>query len=124
MVDQTDRRRFLFDAGAGLWLANQASAFQAESTPSVRIHIVDEATKRPIAARLRLLDARGEEITPLGRNAQPDKDAVEEGRSLSIARLFLYRWEAWVRFDSFPLRFTAVRGYEYEIAEGTLTADG
>jgi hypothetical protein len=123
MGEQTDRRRFLFDAGAGLWLSNQASAFQAESTRSVRIHIVDEATKKPIAVRIRLLDARGEEVTPVGRNAQPAKDAVEGDVRFQSRGYFYTDGVLSVRFDSLPLQYTILRGYEYEIAEGTLTAN-
>ena len=72
-----NRRRFLFDAGAGLWLAANANGFQQATSATVRIQILDRATKKPLAARIRLLDARGAEVTPLGRNAQPAKDAVE-----------------------------------------------
>jgi hypothetical protein len=72
-----NRRRFLFEANAGLWLAANAKGFQASAPPAVRVQILDGATKKPIAARIRLLDARGAEVTPLGRNVQPAKGAVE-----------------------------------------------
>ena len=118
-----NRRRFLFDAGAGLWLAANANGFQQATSATVRLQILDRATKKPLASRIRLLDASGSEITPLGRNAQPDKDAVEGDVRFQSRGYFYTEGRLSVRADAFPLRFTAVRGYEYQISEGTLTAD-
>jgi hypothetical protein len=118
-----NRRRFLFDAGAGLWLAANANGFQQATSATVRLQILDRATKKPLASRIRLLDASGSEITPLGRNAQPDKDAVEGDVRFQSRGYFYTEGRLSVRTDAFPLRFTAVRGYEYQISEGTLTAD-
>lgn len=115
---QWDRRRFLLDAGAGLWLAAQTNS----SGGSVRINILDGATKKPLAARIRLLDARGAEVAPLGRNAQPAKDAVEGDVRFQSRGYFYTDGSIAVRSDAFPLRYTVLRGYEYQIAEGTLTA--
>src|SRR5205823_10270927 len=47
----SNRRRFLYDAAAGLWLSAKASGFQSAGAPALRIQIVDSATKKPIAAR-------------------------------------------------------------------------
>ena len=52
----SNRRRFLYDAAAGLWLSAKASGFQSAGAPALRIQIVDSATKKPMAARVRLLD--------------------------------------------------------------------
>jgi hypothetical protein len=116
-----ERRHFLFDAGAGLWLSAEANAFQGQSD-SIRIRILDAATKKPLAARVRLQDAQGTEVTPLGRNEQPAKDAVEGDVRFQSRGYFYTDGALTVRSHAFPLRFTVVRGYEYEIAEGTLSA--
>jgi hypothetical protein len=121
--ERWDRRRFLFDAGAGLWLAGQASAFQGEPPQAVRIQVLDGATKKPLAARIRLLNARGAEVTPLGRSAQPAKDAVEGDVRFQSRGYFYTDGALMVRTDSLPLQYTVVRGYEYQIAQGTLTAN-
>lgn len=118
-----DRRRFLFDCGAGLWLTAQANAFQPAPAQAVRIQILDSATKKPLAARIRLVDARGAEVTPLGRNAQPGKDAVEGDVRFQSRGYFYTDGALMVRFDALPLQYTVLRGYEYQIAEGTLTAN-
>jgi TolB protein len=115
-------RQFLFDTSAGLWLAAQANGSQAAKDSAVRIRIVDAATKKPLVARVRLQDARGAEVIPLGRNAQPAKDAVEGNVRFQSRGYFYTDGTLTVRSDAFPLRFTVVRGYEYQIAEGTLQA--
>ena len=117
-----ERRRFLFDTSAGLWLAAKANGSQAAADSAVRIRIVDAATKKPLVARARLQDARGAEVIPLGRNAQPAKDAVEGDVRFQSRGYFYTDGTLTVRPDVFPLRFTVVRGYEYQIAEGTLRA--
>jgi hypothetical protein len=113
------RRRFLFDTGAGLWLT--AKDLPAAGAAPVRIRIVDAATRRPLAARIRLLDVRGAEVAPIGRNAEPAKGAVEGDVRFQSRGYFYAQGELAVRPDSLPLRYTVVRGYEYRIAEGTLT---
>ncbi len=118
-----ERRRFLFDTSAGLWLAAKANGSQAPADSVVRIRILDAATKKPLVARVRLQDARGTEVTPLGRNSQPAKDAVEGDVRFQSRGYFYTDGTLTVRSDTFPLRFTVLRGYEYQIAEGTLRAD-
>ena len=118
---QWNRRRFLLDAGAGLWVASQANAFQSPAPEAIRIQIIDNATKNPLAARIRLLDSRGVEVTPLGRASNPAKDAVEGDVRFQSRGYFYADGTLSVRGDTLPLRYTVIRGYEYEIAEGTLT---
>jgi hypothetical protein len=118
-----NRRRFLFDSSAGLWLAATAGGFQAAKNDAVRIEILDGATKKPIAARIRLLDARGAEVIPLGRNTQPAKNAVEGDVRFQSRGYFYTDGAVMVRSDAFPLQFTVLRGYEYQITQGTITAD-
>lgn len=120
---RSNRRRFLFDAGAGLWLSANANASQSAGAPAVRIQIVDGATKKPLAARVRLLDARGTEVAPLGRTEQPARDAVEGDVRFQSRGYFYTDGVLQVRSDSLPLRYTVIRGYEHRIAEGTLTSD-
>ncbi|MGH9719447.1 MAG: CehA/McbA family metallohydrolase, partial [Bryobacteraceae bacterium] len=113
------RRRFLFDSAAGLWLATKAQGFQQPE--ALRIKIVDAATKKPLAARIRLVDARGAEVTPVGRSGEPAKDAVEGDVRFQSRGYYYTDGVLMVRPGAFPLRYTVVRGYEHEIAEGTLT---
>jgi hypothetical protein len=119
-----NRRRFLFDAGSGLWLgAAQANSLQQTNVSPLNIRIVDSATKKPLAARVRLVDARGAEVTPLGRSAEPAKDAVEGDVRFQSRGYFYTNGSLVVRSETLPLRYTVVRGYEYQIAEGALTAE-
>jgi hypothetical protein len=118
-----NRRRFLFDAGTGLWVGAQGNGFQQTKPSTVNIRIHDSGTKKPIAARVRLVDARGSEITPPGRNAEPLKDAVEGDVRFQSRGYFYTDGSLMVRAEALPLRYTVLRGHEYQITEGTLTAD-
>ena len=120
---QWNRRRFLFHAGTGLWVGAPASGFQQAKTSTVNIRILDGGTKKPVAARVRLVDARGSEVTPLGRNAEPLKGAVQGDVRFQSRGYFYTNGNLTVRAEALPLRYTVLRGYEYQITEGTLTAD-
>jgi len=115
-----NRRRFLFDAGAGLWLAPASSAAQADA---VRVRVVDRDTGRPVAARVRLLAADGSQIVPLGHAAKLAEDA-QEGDVRFQSKRFAYTDGSFeVPAAALPLRYQVIKGYEYEIAEGTLSRD-
>lgn len=108
------RRQFLLDSSAGLWLA-------ADSRP-LQVRVLDAATGAPIAARVRLLDARGNEVMPVGHSPSLAEKAVEGDVSFSSKRFCYVDGGFSVSSDALPLRYLAVKGYEFEAAEGTLSA--
>ena len=65
-----NRRQFLFDNSAGLWLT-------ATDGREIKIRILDDGTSRPTAARVRLLDAQGAEVIPIGHPTSLAENAVE-----------------------------------------------
>lgn len=125
----SSRRQFLREIGttsAGLYLS---SRLRARAVPDraqgqiVTCRILDTESGRETAARVRLLDAQGKELVPLG-HPQRLADGAQEGDVRFQGRRFAYvdgRFE--IDSASFPLRFQALKGYEYQIAEGEIGAD-
>ena len=107
------RRGFLFDSSAGLWVG-------AGEGREVRVRVLDAETGRPVAARVRLLDARGGEVVPIGHAASLADGAVE-GDVRFHARRFCYVDGGFsVPPGSLPLTYLVVKGYEYAAASGVL----
>lgn len=108
------RRRFLHHAAAAAWLG-------VPDGNAVRCTVVDAETRRPVPARIRLTDAQGNEVVPIGHPAELDPKA-QQGDVLFQSRRFAYVDGSFsVDPRTLPLRYQAVRGYEYLIAEGSIT---
>ncbi len=117
------RRRFLRDlaaTGAGL-IVSGAPARTEEGHP-VRCRVVDADSGRPVPARVRLVDARGNETVPIGHSEQLAKDA-QEGDVRFQSRRYCYVDGGFdVNPTSLPLKYQVLKGYEYVMAEGEISA--
>ncbi len=88
---------------------------------AVTCRVVDGATGRPTAARVRLVDANGKEAVPAG-HPEALSDKAQEGDVRFQSRRFAYvNGEFAVDPSRLPLRYQAIKGYEYRMAEGELT---
>ena len=123
-----DRRRFLqqFGAsGAGICLSSGlSSASQGHSTEraTVTCRVTEAESGKQLASRIRLLDAKGREVVPLGH---PDSlaDGAKEGDVRFQTRRFAYvDGQFEVRSTALPLKYQVIKGYEYSISEGTIDA--
>ena len=118
----SSRRRFLENLAGAVALVPSTAAGQSGGKP-LACRVVDAATGKATAARIRLLDARGEEVVPIGH-----PETLPEGAQQGDVRIQRRRY-AYVNggFEVdprlLPLRYQVIKGYEYTIAEGTLTAD-
>ncbi len=65
-VDWT-RRGFL-GAAASAGIARPAPAQSANPAQPIVCRVIDSGTGRPVPARVRLVDARGNELVPLGHS--------------------------------------------------------
>lgn len=119
---QEDRRRFVRDitaASAGLAVS---SAWAVQGRP-VRCRVVEARSGQPLVARVRLLDSQGREVVPAGHPEKLGEDA-HEGDVRFQARRFAYvngGFEVDPRM--LPLKYQVIKGYEYGIAEGEITAE-
>jgi hypothetical protein len=114
----SDRRRFLHQAAtAGLGLRLSA----ADRQPIV-CRVVDRQSRRGVAARVRLVDARGNEVVPLGHARDLAKNAQEGDVSFQSRRYAYVNGEFTVDPAWLPLKYQVLKGYEYKIAEGELPA--
>src|SRR5262245_38095682 len=127
MNRESNRRRFLGDllrSGAALQgsaaLRPAAAQVPPDGKPIV-CRVVDAASGKGTAARIRLLDRQGQEVVPVGHPATLPENA-QEGDVRFQRRRFAYVNGAF-ELDPrlLPLRYQVIKGYEYTIAEGELT---
>lgn len=119
-----DRRRFLYDAGAGVLLsAGGRLALSAPDGNAIRCKIVDRRSGKPTPARLRLTDVRGTDIVPEGHASELAPDA-QQGDVRFQSKRFAY---VDSNFDvdprAMPLGYQVIKGYEFLIAEGRISAE-
>jgi hypothetical protein len=115
-----DRRRFLQSAAAVGWSCELAGA---QSQPIV-CRVIDHQEGRPVPARVRLVNGRGEELVPLGHPSEL-APGTQEGDVRFQSRRFAYiSGEFLIDPAWLPLKYLVLKGYEYRIAEGDVTAGG
>lgn len=88
---------------------------------AVRCRVLDAATGRPTAARVRLVDAAGREAVPAGHAELLSERAMEGDVRFQSRRFSYVDGEFAVDPSRLPLRYQVVKGYEYRMAEGELT---
>lgn len=90
----------------------------------VTCRVVDQGTKQETAARIRLVDAQGAEVVPLG-HAETLAQGAQEGDVRIQSRRYAYV-DGRFTLDPrrLPLNYQVIKGYEYLIAEGELRAGG
>ncbi len=118
-----NRRRFLAGTIAGAALtATRGLGLAAPNSNAVVCKIADERSGRALAARIRLTDARGNDIVPLGHPTELAPDAQQGDVRFQSKRFAYVDGEFSVDPNSLPLRYQVIKGYEYVIAEGELSS--
>src|SRR5215813_15028329 len=112
-------------SGAGLWLSTSLNAnedFGSAQEQTVACRVADARTRLDLATRIRLIDAQGREIVPLG-HPQTLSEEAQEGDARFQRRRFAYI-DGRFRVPSvaLPLRYQVIKGFEYTIAEGEINA--
>src|SRR5258706_5289942 len=119
-----DRRRFLRDAGAAVWLsAGDRLARAAPDGGAISGKIVDEQSGQPISPRLRLTDAHGNDVVPLGHPSELAPDAQQGDVRFQSKRFAYVDGNFSVDPRALPLRYQVIKGYEFVIAEGQISAE-
>lgn len=112
------RRGFL---GAATAAAAQPTAAQTSGKPLL-CRIVDKESGKPVPARLRLVDEHSNEVVPEGHAAVIGAN-VQEGDVRFQGRRYCYvHGEFRVDPRRLPLQYQVLKGYEYAIAGGEITA--
>ncbi|MCW5978212.1 MAG: CehA/McbA family metallohydrolase [Bryobacteraceae bacterium] len=112
----TDRRRFL----RGVASAALGRQLAAQGKPVV-CRVTDVHSGRAVPARVRLLDARGNEVVPVGHPASLAPDAQEGDVRFQSRRFAYVDGEFQIDPAALPLKYQVIKGYEYGIAEGEIT---
>src|SRR5258706_5286234 len=119
-----DRRRFLRDAGAAVWLsAGDRLARAAPDGSAISCKIVDEQSGQPISARLRLTDAHGNDVVPVGHPTELAPDAQQGDVRFQSKRFAYVDGNFSLDPKLLPLRYQVIKGYEFVIAEGQLAPE-
>src|ERR1051326_4699637 len=119
-----DRRRFLHEAGAAVWLsAGDRLARASPDGNALSCKIVDQQSGRPITARLRLTDARGNDVVPAGHPSELAPDAQQGDVRFQSKRFAYVDGNFVVGRRALPLRYQVIKGYEFAIAEGPISDD-
>lgn len=115
------RRDFLLGAaGSGVALFPSVAPPAAERPLTCRV--VDGRTGTAVPARVRLVDARGNEVVPLG-HLDPTPAGMREGDVGFQSRRFAYVDGSFAIDPKWlPLKFQVIKGYSYLIAVGELHA--
>ena len=113
-----NRRRLLRDAT----VAGVGSLLSAAPPQPVVCRVTDRESGQGVPARIRLLGVGGKEVVPLGHRGALADDA-QEGDVLFQSRRFSYvSGEFQIDPAWLPLKYQVLKGYEYGIVEGELTA--
>src|SRR5437867_3681583 len=118
----SNRRTFLRQAAAaGIGWQLSATKVHAAAQPIV-CRVIDKETGSPVAARVRLVSQRGDEVVPLG-HLRDLADGAQQGDVRFQSRRYSYvSGEFTVDPAWLPLEYQVLKGYEYGIAAGDLTA--
>ena len=123
-MNQWTRRRLLQNAGASLGISAARGIGRAAPPGNpLQCKIVDEASGRPVSARLRLTDAQGRDVVPAGHPSELATDA-QQGDVRFQSKRFAYVDGGFTLDPRYlPLRYQVIKGYEFVIAEGTISPD-
>ena len=118
-----NRRRFLVDTVAGASLSAAGGFGSAAPTANaVQCRITDERSGLPITARVRLTDARGNDVVPLGHPSALAPDAQQGDVRFQSKRFAYVDGNFSVDPNALPLRYQIIKGYEFVIAEGEISS--
>jgi hypothetical protein len=91
------------------------------SEATVTCLVLDKATGKPVPARVRLIDARGEELVPLGHPQSLTPDAHEGDVRFQNRRFAYVNGRFDLPLSALPVRYQILKGYEYGILEDAIT---
>jgi hypothetical protein len=118
------RRRFLTDAVAGAYLSVAPGLGQTAPTANaVQCQIVEERSRQPLTARVRLTDVHGKDIVPLGHPSELAPDAQQGDVRFQSKRFAYVDGNFSIDPNSLPLRYQVIKGYEFVIAEGEISSN-
>jgi hypothetical protein len=115
------RRGFLRTAPVA-GIARLAGAQSAVSTQPIVCRVIDSMSGRPVPARVRLVDARGDELVPLDHSRELADDAQQGDVRFQSRRYDYVDGEFRVDPRRLPIQYQVIKGYEYTIAAGELDA--
>jgi hypothetical protein len=115
----SNRRRFLRDITAAAVTLQTSQAGEGQTT----CRVVDAQTKREVTARVRLVDALGNEVVPDGHLETLLQDAQEGDVRFQSRRFAYVDGKFTIPTAKLPLRYQVIKGYEYTIAEGELSPE-
>jgi len=124
----SNRRYFLRQAGATGASLLFSTTFDTSSVPdsaqenAITCRVVDAKTGHETAARIRLLDALGRDVAPVGHPQTLSAEAREGDVRFQRRRFAYVRGRFKIDAASLPLRYQVLKGYEYSIAEGEINA--
>jgi hypothetical protein len=111
------RRQFIHGVVAG-GLSRRVASSQVPG--GIVCRFVDAETSQPIAVRVRLVDSQGREVVPRGHPETIASGAQEGDVSFQSRRFFYADGELLFDPSRLPIRYEAVKGYEYLIGEGEI----
>src|SRR5436190_8667432 len=115
-------RRGFLEAVAAAKIANPARAQIRASGQPIVCRVIDRESGRPVPARVRLVDEHSNEVVPLGHVPALAEDAQEGDVRFQGRRYCYVDGEFHVDPRRLPLQYQVLKGYEYDIAGGDLTA--
>ncbi len=111
------RRGFL---GAATSISMPAAA-QTTGQPII-CRVIDQSTGKPVPARVRLVDQYSNEVIPLGHSGTLADNAQEGDVRFQGRRYSYVNGEFQVDPRRLPLQYQVLKGYQYGIVGGELTA--
>src|SRR4051794_20744817 len=115
-------RRGFLEAVALTNIAARAHAQTDGSGKAIICRVIDRGSGRPVPARVRLVDEHSNEVVPLGHVPALAEDAQEGDVRFQGRRYCYVDGEFHVDPRRLPLQYQVLKGYEYGIAGGDLTA--
>lgn len=117
-MNYVTRRSFL----GGAAVAAQIGRGQTADARPVVCRLVDSQSGKRLPARIRLVDMLGNEVVPLG-HSRDLADGAQEGDVRFQSRRYCYvDGEFSVNPRQFPIQYQVIKGYEYTIACGEISA--
>src|SRR5947207_14844853 len=119
-----NRRHFLRGLSTGVWLSGGCGiAVAGPDGKEVACRITEGHSRRPVSARVRLTDARGNDVVPLGHPTELAADAQQGDVRFQSKRFAYVDGNFSVDPNSLPLQYQVIKGYEFAIAEGRISAE-
>jgi hypothetical protein len=106
-----------------LWTTLAAAGAYGQTQP-VACRIVDAKSGNMIPARVRIVDARGQERAPLGHVAAVPDEGREGDVRFQSRRYSYVDGQFGIDPAWLPVRYQVIKGYEYTMSEGEIRSSG